>query len=256
MGAPMLAALHKAGYNANGFDIAEVDPALQPLMLKDAVDIRQSHIVMVVVRDEQQIDNLLFDQQCVYADGTGPHMLIVSSTVSPAVIERLRDRLTQIRIVDAPMSGAPHAAEQATLSYMLGGDDADIHYLMPVFETLGRDITHVGSLGAGMMAKVLNNYVVACSVVAVRRVLSRAQAAQLDIETLKKIMAASSGANWYGDNLEHISWARQSYDRNNTIGIIEKDVKCALAAAETEADNFDNALLEALRNLPEFPRDL
>ncbi len=256
MGAPMLAALHKAGFSADGFDVTSVNATIKPLMLSDSRDISRADILMVVVRDKHQIHELLFDHQCVYADGSGPKTLIVSSTVAPDVIHDLRQRLPlSIAIVDAPMSGAPHAAEQATLSYMLGGADADIQRLMPIFQALGEKITHVGPLGSGMMAKVLNNYVAACSVVAVRRSLARARVAGLDTAVLKKIMSASSGATWYGDNLERISWASQTYDPGNTIGIIEKDVKCALEAAASDTDDFDDALLEALRKLPAYPSD-
>ncbi len=256
MGAPMLSVLRQAGFNANGFDIAPVDDANAPVMLSDPQQISQSDILMVVVRDDRQIRDLLFNEQRVYASGSGPQILIISSTVPPKTIADLRQRLPpEIALVDAPMSGAPHAAEQASLSYMLGGNQQDIDYLMPVFNALGGTITHVGPLGTGMTAKVLNNYVAACSVVAVRRSLSRAREAGLNPGVLKQIMSASSGATWYGDNLERISWSTQTYEPGNTIGIIEKDVNCALTTTPGPPDDFDQALLGALRDLPDYPTD-
>lgn len=255
MGAPILSTLLAAGIKANGYDPRPPDnPALLPHMLTDPAAIGHSDILMVVVRDSTQIEQLCFDDQAVYRGNRGPGLLIVSSTVSPHSISQLRRRLPKaVRLVDAPMSGAPHAAEQASLSYMLGGDTADIDHLMPLFERLGQDITHVGALGTGMMAKVLNNYVAACSVVAVRRSLARASRSGLSTSTLRKIMSASSGATWYGNHLDDISWAQQNYNAGNTIGIIEKDVKCALDAIDQQADPFDEALLQALRELPDYP---
>jgi len=254
MGAPMLLALRSAGFDANGFDIVPVEEPITRYMLRDPQQIRQSDILMVVVRDHHQIRDLLFDDQRVYATDGGPRSLIISSTVPPDSITELRHRLPpDIALVDAPMSGAPHAAEQATLSYMLGGPQQAIDYLMPLFEALGNKITHVGPLGTGMTAKVLNNYVAACSVVAVRRSLARAHEAGLDTEVLKQIMSASSGATWYGDNLQRISWSTQTYDPGNSFGIIEKDVNCALGATADEPDDFDRALLGALRDLPDYP---
>ena len=67
-------------------------------------------------------------------------------------------------------------------------------------------------------------------------------------------MAMSSGATWYGDNIDAIDWSRQGYDPGNTIGIIEKDVKAYLDALDDGGGAFETALLDELRTLE--PLDL
>ena len=90
---------------------------------------------------------------------------------------------------------------------------------------MGSQIHHLGELGAGMSVKVLNNYVASSSVVTVRRVLDACQALNVSPEKLLQIMSESSGGTWYGNQFHEIDWAREGYSAENTIGILEKDVK-------------------------------
>jgi 3-hydroxyisobutyrate dehydrogenase-like beta-hydroxyacid dehydrogenase len=102
---------------------------------------------------------------------------------------------------------------------------------------MGNAVHHLGGIGAGMTVKVVNNFVAASSVVAVRHALAAALALGVEPDRLTQVMAQSSGATWFGDNLAAIDWSGEGYDPDNTIGILEKDV---------------NSFLDALRDLPEF----
>jgi 3-hydroxyisobutyrate dehydrogenase-like beta-hydroxyacid dehydrogenase len=139
---------------------------------------------------------------------------------------------------------------------MLGGPDDALDRLTPLFEAMGRHVFRLGPLGAGMTAKVLNNYVASASVVAVRRAYARAKELGADLEALRAVMKASSGATWFGDNFQDIDWAREGYEANNTIGILEKDIRSGLdAMVEAERagpDAFDTALLVAIRAMEPF----
>ena len=113
-----------------------------------------------------------------------------------------------------------------------------------------------------MLAKVLNNYVAAVNVVAVRRCISHAERFAFDYRKLIDVMNQSSGGNWFAANIDEIDWSRESYSPANTIGILEKDVNSALDmirsdaeqdTAETINGDFDDALLQALRDIPVFP---
>ena len=161
-----------------------------------------------------------------------------------------------MRLIDAPMSGAPVAAEQGKLSFMLGGDKETVDYLMPLYETLGKRIFYCGVVVAGMTLKVLNNYVAAGSVVTVRRAFEMAGMLDVDVEQLREVMSASSGANWYSDQFDQIAWARQGYDPDNTIGILEKDVASALDSVadlpQQEGSPLDTIILDALRALEPY----
>jgi len=154
------------------------------------------------------------------------------------------------------MSGAPHAARLRKLSFMLGGPDDVLDRLTPLFQAMGQHVFRLGPLGAGMTAKVLNNYVASASVVAVRRAYIRARELGVDLEVLRSVMKASSGSTWFGDHFHDIDWSREGYEPDNTIGILEKDIRSGLDAmcgAEcAEPDAFDAALLAAIHAMEPF----
>ena len=101
-----------------------------------------------------------------------------------------------------------------------------------------------------------DRYVASASVVAVRRAYARARELGVDLEALRSVMKASSGATWFGDNFRDIDWAREGFEANNTIGILEKDIRSGLdamdGAAHAGPDTFDAALLAAIQAMEPF----
>ena len=256
MGLPMAQALVAAGFNCHGYDVrprAEFNE-FADRMLDSPCASHPDTLLLVVVRDSTQIDQLCFDVEAVCKQPVIPHTIVISSTVSPRYISTLANRLpASIRLLDAPMSGAPFSAHERSLTFMLGAAAADIADLQPLFDAMGSRSFHLGSVGNGMLAKVYNNYVAATTVAAVRRSMARAGAAGLAPEALLEIMHHSSGATWYGDHFNAIDWASEQHSDDNTIGILVKDVKASLDVFPELQDGFDDALLDALRELPPTP---
>lgn len=251
--------LQRAGFKISGYDVRPLDEFAEfaANMLAGPAAMATSKVLVSVVRDERQTLDLCFDDQAVFRNSEYPSILIVCSTLSPRFVKHLAARLPQnVRLIDAPMSGAPVAAEQGKLSFMLGGDKETVDYLMPLYETLGKRIFYCGDVGAGMTLKVLNNYVAAGSVVTVRRAFEMAGMLDVDVEQLREVMSASSGANWYSDQFDQIAWARQGYDPDNTIGILEKDLASALDSVadlpQQEGSPLDTIILDALRALEPY----
>ena len=261
MGLPMARRLARAGFEVFGFDIRPVSEFgdFAPRMIADAAAFAaRCDTVISVVRNAKQTCDLLFDAQAILARDRRPKRLVVCSTVSPRAVHAVAARLpTGTILIDAPMSGAPYRAEAGTLTFMVGGDDDAVAALMPAFHAMGTTVHHLGPLGAGMTCKVVNNFVAASSVVAVRRALAAARALGFDPARLLDVMRTSSGATWYGDNFDKIVWAREGYDPANTIGILEKDVTSFLdALAGNGADapgDFASAVLAGLRAAEPLP---
>lgn len=262
MGLPMAQCLSASGFQVIGHDvrpISEFEDSGVTLLADPSAFAERSDIVISVVRDVDQTRDLLFGAQNILGHANRPTTVVISSTVSPRFILELEKELpTGVALMDAPMSGAPYRARSGQLSFMLGGDDAVVEPLMPMFECMASRVFRLGGLSRGMTAKVLNNYCAATGVVATRRVLRMAEHLQLDRRDLLGVMKESSGANWYADHIDEIDWSGEGYDRANTIGIIEKDVKSALDACadidELESCSLDDALLEALKSVK--PLDL
>jgi len=260
MGLPMALALQDAGYEVWGLDVRPTSEfgSFQSRMLEDSAQFASRvEIVISVVRDVAQTLQLCFDRQALFKHARHPKTLIISSTVSPRFITELRNRLpADIALIDAPMSGAPHAARLRKLSFMLGGPNDALDRLQPLFEAMGQHVFRLGPLGSAMTAKVLNNYVASTSVVAVRRAYARARELGVGLEALRCVMQASSGATWFGDHFHDIDWSREGYEANNTIGILEKDIQSGLdaltGAKGSKPDEFDAALIEAIRKIQPF----
>ena len=258
MGLPMAECLLAAGVDVWGHDVRNVDEfgSFAPRMIADAGDFAtRCDIVLSVVRDSRQTEDLCFGDQGILLRPNRPDLFVTCSTLSPRAVADLAARMPDgVDFADAPMSGAPFRAARGTLTFMVGGAEATVGRLMPLFQVMGDGIHHLGPVGAGMTCKVLNNFVGVVGVVAVRKALASARALGLDRRRLLDVMAMSSGSTWYGDNIDAIDWSRQGYDPGNTIGIIEKDVKAYLDALDDGAGAFETALLDELRALE--PLDL
>lgn len=247
MGAPMLAALRAAGLDARGFDIrppADFGP-LAPAMTDDPADFAQDlRTLITVVRDIDQTETVLFGRQNLLT-APGLTRVILCSTLSPRYVRELRARVPgHIALIDAPMSGAQIAAQEARLSFMLGGEVADLDAAQPLFDAMGAHFHRMGGYGAGMQAKVLNNLLAAANTAMTRLVLDWADASGLDEDKLLALIHTSSGQNWLASGFEAIEFARDGWAEDNTIGILVKDVDSALDAAPEGADT---ALPETVR---------
>ncbi|WP_247743969.1 NAD(P)-binding domain-containing protein [Shimia sp. R9_3] len=248
MGAPMLAALRAAGFDAKGFDVRPPSDfgALAPHVLALPDFAAQLTTLITVVRDIAQTDDVLFGAQNLLAAAPNLSTVIISSTLSPRYVRALRDRIPpRITLIDAPMSGAAVAAEEARLSFMLGGEPLDIATHQPLFEAIGAHFHHMGAFGAGMQAKVLNNLLAASNTAMTRLVLDWADQSGLDERALLDLIHTSSGQNWLASGFEEIEFARDGWEADNTIGILTKDVASALDAAPEGADTALPDLIKA-----------
>lgn len=255
MGLGMAQNLSRHGFDIKGHDLKSPDAfgAFAPHMVANsqifAAD--RTHLISVV-RDEVETEAALFGPQNIIQQAVHLNTLIISSTLSPNYIHRLRERLpASVRLIDAPMSGAEIKAKDGTLSFMVGGEKSE--NLNPLFDAMGAITHHLGPLGSGMTAKVLNNLVAASSMIATRTALEWAKANNLAPDALLKVMATSSGQNWLASGFETIEFAKHGYKDGNTIAVLTKDVECALTTAPEGAEtDFPELLIKQLRMLEHY----
>lgn len=263
MGLPMLEVLLKNNINAFGYDILSKEnfSSLENKFISSKKDFFQKvDVIFSVVRDINQTKELCEGKNGLFQLNS-PKTLIISSTLSPAFLnDFFQNAPENITMIEAPMSGAPMKAKDATLTFMVGAEKNQYENILPILNILGEKIHHIGKFGSGMSVKVLNNFVASCSVVAVRHVLSEAKYLNISSEQLLEILNCSSGKTWFSENLENIDWAKESYTKENTIGILEKDVNSYLDGLENSESetslallNFQKSLLNSLRNIPKFP---
>lgn len=257
MGGPMLAALRQAGFEALGFDVRKPSEfgSLQPFMTQDTQAFSQDlDTLITVVRDIEQTEEVIFGTQG-FVSAKHLTRILVCSTLSPRYVLALRDRIPDhIALMDAPMSGAQIAAQEARLSFMLGGSDRDLDLAQPMFDAMGSHFHRMGGFGAGMQAKVLNNLLAASNTAMTRLVLDWADASDLDPQKLLALMHTSSGQNWFASGFDEIEFSRDGYAQDNTIAILVKDVASALDAAPDGADTvLPEQVMAAIRALKPRP---
>ncbi|MBB5515943.1 3-hydroxyisobutyrate dehydrogenase-like beta-hydroxyacid dehydrogenase [Rubricella aquisinus] len=252
MGMGMARALDQAGFAVRGYDVVEKDA---PFMVPLATFRADITVLISVVRDVAQTEDVLFGAQRL-CDAPGLRTIILSSTLSPRYVTALRARVPDhIALIDAPMSGAQIAADEARLSFMLGGAEGELDAMQPLFDAMGRVSHRMGGFGAGATAKVLNNLVAASSTAATRTALAWADALGLDEGRLRALMHDSTGQTWFGTHYDDIEFARDGYAPDNTIGILVKDVQAAMDGAPDGADlTLAKAIQASIRALPPRPK--
>jgi len=265
MGLPMLEVLLKNKVKAIGYDVRPQEDFLslkENFVSSKRVFFENTDVIFSIVRDINQTLEL-----CEGTDGlfnlNSSKTLIICSTLSPAFLnDFIKKAPENIDVIEAPMSGAPIRAKEASLTFMVGSTKNQFETISPILNILGKTVHHIGKFGSGMSVKVLNNFVASCSVVAVRHVLSEAKNLNISTDQLLEILNCSSGKTWFSENLHSIDWSKESYKKENTIGILEKDVNSYLdglqdAGTKTneEMQNFQKALLKGLQNIPDFPND-
>ncbi|RPG15542.1 MAG: NAD(P)-dependent oxidoreductase [Phycisphaera sp. TMED9] len=142
------------------------------------------------------------------ADGTLaatrlPPILIDMTTSDPALAIRLHAAAASrgVAAIDAPVSGGDVGARQGTLSIMIGGDSDAVESARPIFEACGGTIVHQGGPGAGQKTKIVNQILVAASMIGACEAILFAARAGLDARTVLKSVAPGAAGSWTLSNL-------------------------------------------------------
>jgi len=188
-------------------------------------------------------------------DGAHEGLIFIdNSTIKPATTRMIGGRLAErgVTMLDAPVSGGDVGAKEGTLSIMVGGPEQAFNKVMPVFEVMGKTITHVGGLGDGQIAKAANQIMVAAQMVAMGELLILAQKAGADpVKVVQAIRGGAAGC-WTLDNKPQRLFAgnRQpgfkAYMQAKDLGIVmdtAREYGMSLPSSAVHAQLF-NAMLE------------
>lgn len=132
-------------------------------------------------------------------EGAHPGLVFVdNSTIQPAAARRIAEVLGEkgVQCLDAPVSGGDIGARQGTLAIMVGGPAEALDRVMPIFEAMGKTITHVGGAGTGQIAKAANQIMVAAQMVAMGELLVFAQKAGADPRKVVEAIQGGAAQCW------------------------------------------------------------
>jgi 2-hydroxy-3-oxopropionate reductase len=125
------------------------------------------------------------------------------STISPVAVRRMHADLKAAGtdFIDAPVSGGPIGAKNATLTIMAGGEAAAFARAEPFFRGMGTTITHVGAPGAGQAVKLCNQLICGINIQAVCEAIALGRACGVDLEQMRSVLLGGSAASWMLDKL-------------------------------------------------------
>ncbi|PZQ75649.1 MAG: 3-hydroxyisobutyrate dehydrogenase [Variovorax paradoxus] len=192
MGGPMALNLHKAGHIVAAFDLsAAACEALRAqgvaIAASAAEAVQGAEVVVSMLPASQHVESLYLGEQGLLAK-------IAPGTLSRKVAEAGAAR--GIAVIDAPVSGGTGGAIAGTLTFMVGGSEAELERARPVLEKMGANIFHAGAAGAGQTAKICNNMLLGILMIGTSEAIALGVANGLDPKVLSEIMRRSSGGNW------------------------------------------------------------
>jgi 3-hydroxyisobutyrate dehydrogenase len=163
------------------------------------------------------------------ADG----VVVDTSTVAPETPRALAPGFsaTGLAWLDAPVSGGPHGARAGTLTVMVGGEAEALARAMPALEAIAAKVVHVGGSGAGAVAKLANNWLVAAHLLTAAEALRLARKAGVDAEAVLSVINGASGRS-AATEVNFPRWILSgAFDSGFTAGLMRKDVRLALELA-------------------------
>ncbi|MDM5140462.1 3-hydroxyisobutyrate dehydrogenase [Aeromonas bestiarum] len=167
-------------------------------------------------------------------------LVIDCSTIDVASARQVGEaaRAQGIRCIDAPVSGGVAGAAAGSLTFIVGGELADFEAAKPVLACMGQNLFHAGALGAGQIAKMCNNMLLAIHMAGTAEALALGVKEGLDPSVLSIIMGKSSGNNWSLERynpwpgvMENVPAAR-NYQGGFMTRLMVKDLGLAMALAE------------------------
>lgn len=194
---------------------------------------RQAPVVMICVSDTPDVRDVLESHDGLLEGLAEESLVIDHSTISPSATVELAARAAEkgAAWLDAPVSGGSEGAQQGTLSIMVGGAVTDLERARPFLEAVGMSITHVGAVGAGQTAKIVNQILVVLNQLAVSEALLLAEAAGLDLEDTLAAVSGGAAGSWMLTN-RGPQMIRRDWRPGFTIDLQQKDLRLALEAAD------------------------
>jgi 2-hydroxy-3-oxopropionate reductase len=198
MGKPMARNLMKAGYSlvVHNRSRAKVDElakegataASSPKDVAAAVD-----VIITMLPNSPDVEVVALGPNGIKEGAKRGQLFIDMSTINPIVSQQIAKELSSVGVamVDAPVSGGEQGAINAALSIMAGGEPGDFERALPIFNAMGKTITHMGALGTGGFTKLANQIIVAINLTAIGEALVFGTKAGVNPE--KMIRALSGG---------------------------------------------------------------
>ena len=233
MGTPTAGHLIKAGHRVRLHSIPSI-----PLSLVEAGgracesgrDVALgSDIIFIMVPDTPHVEAALFGEDGIATGLSAGKIIVDMSSISPIATKAFAKRINELgcEYLDAPVSGGEVGAKAASLTIMIGGNEATFEQVKPLFALMGKNITLVGGNGDGQTTKVANQIIVALTIEAVGEALLFASKAGADPAKVRQALmggfAASRILEVHGERM-----IKRTFNPGFRIELHQKDLSLAL----------------------------
>jgi 2-hydroxy-3-oxopropionate reductase len=241
MGTPMALNLIKGGHvlfvNTRSKVPQELADAGATVCTTPAGVAERADIIFTMVPDTPDVEKVLFGENGVaqgLAKGGGKGKVVVDmSSIDPIATKAYAKKINELgaAYLDAPVSGGEVGAKAASLTIMVGGEEAVFERVKPLFELLGKNITLIGGNGAGQTCKVANQIIVALNIAAVSEALVFASKAGADPAKVRQALmggfASSRILEVHGERM-----VKRTFNPGFRIALHQKDLNLALQSAK------------------------
>ena len=245
MGAPMAGHLVKAGHEVFINTRSKVP---QELASSSAIQCgspsevaEKADIILMMLPDTPDVEKVIFGDKGIAAGLSKGKGVVDMSSISPIATKEFAKKINALGCdyLDSPVSGGEVGAKNATLSIMVGGDEAVFNKVKPVFDLMGKNINLVGGNGDGQTAKVANQIIVALNIEAVAEALLFASKAGADPAKVRQALmggfASSKILEVHGERM-----VKRTFDPGFRIELHQKDLNLALNSARALGVSLPN----------------
>jgi len=189
-------------------------------------------VAITIVGFPRDVEETYLGVRGILAADSPPPIVIDMTTSSPDLARRIAELAAErsIRALDAPVSGGDVGAREGTLSIMVGGDEGALEEVRPILERLGKRITHLGPAGSGQHTKMVNQILIASTMVGVCEGLLYARKAGLDPMRVIEAVGGGAAGSWTINNLGP-RMVKRNFDPGFYVEHFLKDMRIALEEA-------------------------
>jgi 2-hydroxy-3-oxopropionate reductase len=203
MGKPMARNILKAGYplvvhNRSQEKVNELVQEGAIAANSPAEVASQVDVVFTNLPDSPDVEKVVLGENGIFEGGRKGLIFVDNSTIKPEVARKIANKLAEkgIFALDAPVSGGDIGAINGTLTIMVGGDKEPLEKIYPIFEVIGKSITHIGGPGTGQITKAANQIMVAAQMVAMGELLIFAKKAGADPQKVVEAIRGGAAQCW------------------------------------------------------------
>ena len=201
---------------------------------------RSCSVIFLSLPGPADVETVVAGPDGVLANAKPGTIVVDLTTNSVDTVRRMHDLASKkgIEFLDAPVSGGVIGARKGTLAVMIGGSAAAIEKITPYVKSFGENIFHVGDVGAGTVAKLVNNQIVMAASIVVQEALTMAKKAGIEESVIVDILNKSSAKAYAG--MIPLFLARQFDKVAFKLSLAAKDVDVALLSAKSSRRRHAN----------------